>query len=132
VRRNTVGSEALLLHEFLHVLVEEHSGPQAPLWLREGLVETLASPGKAEYRFGMPVKELDAALVHPSDATDSRNAHQVAARMVAQLSVRYGMAAVRDFLRSGVPGNVLKSLPSFADISAAPNGGAGSLSGAQQ
>jgi stage II sporulation protein D len=132
VRRNNGGSEALLLHEFLHVLVEEHSGPQAPLWLREGLVETLASPGKAEYRFGMPVKELDAALVHPSDATDSRNAHQVAARMVAQLSVRYGMAAVRDFLRSGVPANVLKSLPSFADISAAPNGGAGSLSGAQQ
>ncbi len=45
VRRNNGGSEALLLHEFLHVLVEQQAGEQAPLWLREGLVETLANSG---------------------------------------------------------------------------------------
>jgi hypothetical protein len=75
---------------------------------------------------------LDAALAHPTDATASREAHQVAARMAAELSIRYGIAAVRDFLRNGVPANVLKSLPSFADVSATPNGGAGSLSEAQR
>ena len=46
VRQNNGGTEALLLHEFLHVLVEQQAGEKAPLWLREGLVETLANPGK--------------------------------------------------------------------------------------
>jgi stage II sporulation protein D len=132
VRRNNGGTEALLLHEFLHVLVEQQAGEQAPLWLREGLVETLANSGKDDFMVAVAAKELDAALAHPADATASRHAHQVAARMAALLVTRYGMAAVRDFLRNGVPPEVLKSLRSFEDISAAPNGGAGSLSGAQQ
>ena len=80
----------------------------------------------------VPVKDLDASLAHPVDATVSRHAHQVAARMAALLVTRYGMAAVRDYLRNGVPPEVLKSLRSFEDISAAPNGDAGSLSGAQR
>ena len=45
VRQNNGGTEALLLHEFLHVLVEQQAGENAPLWLREGLVETLANSG---------------------------------------------------------------------------------------
>jgi stage II sporulation protein D len=132
VRQNNGGTEALLLHEFLHVLVEQQAGEQAPLWLREGLVEKLASPGKPQFRIAMPARDLDAALAHPADAAASRDAHHVAAQMAAQLSIRYGMAAVRDFLRNGVPPSVLKSLPSFAGVSAPPNGGAGSLSGAQR
>jgi stage II sporulation protein D len=128
VRQNNGGTQPLLLHEFLHVLVEQQAGEKAPLWLREGLVETLANSGKAgsEFRVAMPAKELDAALAHPADAAASRQAHQVAARMAALLCARYGMAAVRDFLRNGVPLEVLKRLPSFAPVSAAPNGGAGS------
>jgi stage II sporulation protein D len=134
VRQNNGGTETLLLHEFLHVLVEQQAGEKAPLWLREGLVETLANSGKtgSEFRVVMPAKELDAALAHPADAAASRQAHQVAARMAALLCTRYGMAAVRDFLRNGVPIEVLKRLPSFAAVSATPNGGAGSLSGAQR
>jgi stage II sporulation protein D len=129
VRQNNGGTEALLLHEFLHVLVEQQTGEQAPLWLREGLVGALANSG--QFRGTMPVKELDAALAHPTDAAAARQAHQVAARMAALLGTRYGMAAVRDFLRNGVPLDILKSLP-FADDSAVPNGGAGSLSGARR
>jgi stage II sporulation protein D len=129
VRQNNGGTEALLLHEFLHVLVEQQAGENAPLWLREGLVETLAGSDKTdlEFRGVMPAKELDAALAHPADAAASRQAHAVAARMAALLCTRYGMAAVRDFLRNGVPMEVLKRLPSFAAVvSAPPNGGAGS------
>jgi stage II sporulation protein D len=133
VRQSNGGTEALLLHEFLHVLVEQQAGEKAPLWLREGLVETLANSGKtgSEFRVVMPAK-LDAALAHPADAATSRQAHQVAGRMAALLCSRYGMAAVRDFLRNGVPIEVLKRLPSFAAVSVAPNGGAGSSSGAQR
>jgi stage II sporulation protein D len=128
VRRNNGGTEALLLHEFLHVLVEQQAGGQAPLWLREGLVETLVNSGKdgSKFQGAMSAAELDAALTHPRDAAASRHAHQVAARIAAQLCTRYGMATVRDFLRDGVPANVLKSLPSLAHVSAAPNAGSGS------
>jgi stage II sporulation protein D len=132
VRRNNGGSQGLLLHEFLHVLVEEQAGEQAPLWLQEGLVETLANSGGDDFMVVVPAKELDAALAHPANATISQHAHQVAARMAALLVTRYGMGAVRGFLRNGVPPEVLKSLRSFEDVSAAPNGGAGSLSEAQR
>ena len=47
VRQSNGGTETLLLHEFLHVLVEQQAGEHAPLWLREGLVETLTDPGKS-------------------------------------------------------------------------------------
>ncbi len=128
VRQSNGGTEALLLHEFLHVLVEQQAGEKAPLWLREGLVETLANPGKTDldFRNVMPGKELDATLAHPADAAASRQAHQLAAGMAALLCDRYGMTKVRDFLRNGVPMDVLKRLPSFAALAAAPNGGAGS------
>jgi hypothetical protein len=114
------------------VLVEQQAGEQAPLWLREGLVETLANSGGDDFMIVVPAKELDAALAHPADATVSRHAHQVAGRMAAMLVTRYGMAAVRDFLRNGVPPEVLKSLRSFEDIFAAPNGDAGSSSAARR
>ena len=59
VRQSGGGAENLLLHEFLHVLVEQQAGANAPLWLREGLVETLAAPEK---RKSKPV-DLTAAEV---------------------------------------------------------------------
>jgi stage II sporulation protein D len=113
VRQNNGGSETLLLHEFLHVLVEQQAGEHAPLWLREGLVETLASPGKSMSELiDLPPNEVDAALAHPADATVSRHAHQVAARMTALLCARYGVTTVREFLRNGVPSEAIRSLGS--------------------
>jgi stage II sporulation protein D len=114
VRKNNGGDdEALLLHEFLHVLVEQQAGANAPLWLREGLVETLASPEKQRLELpDLPASEVDAALAHPADATVSRRAHQAAASMAALLCARYGMATVRRYLRTGVPSEAIKSLGS--------------------
>ena len=92
VRQNNKGAGDLLLHEFLHVLVEQRAGTNTPLWLREGLVEALAAPGT---RNGEPVPfpaaGLNAALAHPSSAAVSRRAHEAAARMAALLCARYGM-----------------------------------------
>ena len=113
VRQSNGGAETLLLHEFLHVLVEEQAGGNAPLWLREGLVEALAAPEKRKWEpVDFPAAQVDAALAHPSSATVSRRAHQAAARMAALLCARYGMPAVLDFLRNGVPSEAVKSLGS--------------------
>jgi hypothetical protein len=110
VRQSSGGAETLLLHEFLHVLVEQQAGASAPLWLREGLVETLAAPGKRQWEpVDLPLAEVEAALAHPSSAIASRQAHEAAARMAALLCARYGMTAVLEFLRNGVPSEALKS-----------------------
>jgi stage II sporulation protein D len=113
VRQNNGGAGTLLLHEFLHVLVEQQAGANAPLWLREGLVETLAAPEKRTWEpVDLPAAQVDAALAHPSSATVSRRAHEAAARMAALLCARYGMPTVLDFLRNGVPAEAVKSLGS--------------------
>jgi stage II sporulation protein D len=113
VRQNNGGTRPVLLHEFLHILVEQQAGQNAPLWLREGLVEILAGPQKeVSNLIDLPVSEVDAALAHPSDAALSRQAHQVAAHMTALLCARYGMPAVREFLRYGVPSEAMRTLGS--------------------
>jgi stage II sporulation protein D len=112
VRQSNGGAETLLLHEFLHVLVEQQAGANAPLWLREGLVETLAAPGKRWEPVELAAAEVDAALAHPSSEIASRRAHEAAARMAALLCTRYGMPAVVSFLRNGVPSEAVKSLGS--------------------
>jgi stage II sporulation protein D len=113
VRHSNGGAETLLLHEFLHVLVEQQAGASAPLWLREGLVEALAAPEKRKWEpVDLPAAQVDAALAHPSSATVSRRAHEAAARMAALLCTRYGTPAVLDFLRNGVPAEAVKSLGS--------------------
>jgi stage II sporulation protein D len=111
VRQNNGGSKTLLLHEFLHVLVEQDAGEKAPLWLREGLVEMLANPAEGTREpTGLTASEVDAALAHPASAAESLRAHRAAARMTTVLCARYGMPAVRGFLRTGVPPEVAASL----------------------
>jgi stage II sporulation protein D len=113
VRQNNGAAETLLLHEFLHVLVEQQAGANSPLWLREGLVEFLAAPGKQNWEpVDLPAAQVEAALAHPSSATVSRRAHVAAARMAALLCARYGTAAVLAFLRNGVPSEAVRSLGS--------------------
>jgi stage II sporulation protein D len=113
VRQSNGGTGPSLLHEFLHVLVERQAGGNAPLWLREGLVEILAGPQKQDSNLiDLPVGEVDAALAHPSDAAISRHAHRVAAHMTTVLCAHYGMPAVRNFLRYGVPSEAMRILGS--------------------
>ncbi len=55
--------------------------------------------------------EVDAALAHPANAAVSRHAHAVASGMAALLCARYGLPAVRGFLRDGVPSDAIRTLP---------------------
>jgi hypothetical protein len=111
VRQNNGGAKTLLLHEFLHVLVEQEAGEKAPLWLREGLVEILASPAEeTQAPMDLNAGEVDSALAHPSSAAASRHAHILAARMTAVLCAYYGMPALQGFLHNGVPPGVAENL----------------------
>jgi stage II sporulation protein D len=105
--------EETLLHEFLHVLVESEASPQAPLWLREGLVEAVAN-GATVHGAGPVVKveDVDTELKRPATQMESQQAHEEAARLVKILIARYGLEQVRNWLRTGiVPDFATKTAP---------------------
>jgi hypothetical protein len=104
---------SVLLHEFLHALIEQEAGDHAPLWLREGLVETLAGD-RNETPASEPSSTLNAELAHPTTPAASQRAHEVAARMAASLCTRYGLSGVRGFLHTGVPPNALQQAYGFS------------------
>jgi stage II sporulation protein D len=95
------GAEALLLHEFLHSMVESEATDVAPLWLREGLVEALAS--ESEGPKNMTPVQIDAALLRAGNQQEAEQAHRAACELVRGLIAKYGMQAVRGWLRGGVP-----------------------------
>ena len=100
-------------HEFLHALVEREAGPEAPLWLREGLVEAWSDAAPAttpSARSKLTIDETNAALAHPASEAESEAAHRAAAWYAAQLLARYGRTQVLDWLRSDVPAGVVAGL----------------------
>lgn len=95
------GLEALLLHEFLHGMVEREAGEKAPMWLREGLVAALA--GGVGSSYATKVREVEAGLRRPSDQAEAVRAHEAAGAMVRRMIADRGLAVVRGWLRNGVP-----------------------------
>jgi len=107
--------DGTLRHEFLHALVERHAGTQAPLWLREGLVEVWSDPAAgvaaiARRAPGEGLASVDAALAHAATEHQSAAAHRDAAIYAARLLARYGRDQVLAWLNSGVPAGVLATL----------------------
>jgi stage II sporulation protein D len=100
-----------LRHEFLHALVETEAGPNAPLWLREGLVETWSAPdGKAMAGPALKIDAVDQALAHAKTERESEAAHRTAGAYAVRLLKRYGRAQVLVWLRSGLPSDAIAFL----------------------
>jgi stage II sporulation protein D (peptidoglycan lytic transglycosylase) len=101
---------ATLLHEFLHVLVEQEATSQTPLWLREGLVEVLANGAQHDNPASasrMPIAAIEASLAQPADMMSSQNAHHASAQYVQRCIDQYGFSVVRGWLHAGLPSTVL-------------------------
>jgi stage II sporulation protein D len=110
----TLSSRRLLLptlrHEFLHALLEAHSSPNAPLWLREGLVEVFSDPPPSSAspsapKPAIPLTQLDQLLAHPASESQSASAHRAAAYYAARLLAHYGRAQVLAWLATSLPAN---------------------------
>jgi stage II sporulation protein D len=99
------GTEGTLLHELLHILVEDEASAHAPLWLREGLVEVLAGEAGAGAA-AMSADAIVSALLHPRSRSEGERTHLAAAARVRGLIDRYGLSAVRGWLSSGLPAGV--------------------------
>jgi stage II sporulation protein D len=96
-----------LLHEMLHVLVEDEARGRAPLWLREGLVEALTggSDGRIPANAMSPMS-IDGELIRADSLRGSELAHLAAGARVRVSIGRYGLSTVRGWLSSGVPAGV--------------------------
>jgi stage II sporulation protein D len=100
------GVQQLLLHEFLHVAVEGRAAANAPLWLREGLVEFLADrPGPVDASPESP-GQTDMSLLHAGSLAEARRTHAAAEARVRLLVRQHGLGVVLGWLRSGIPASV--------------------------
>lgn len=105
LRANGRDAQSTLLHEMLHVAVEQECNERTPLWLREGLVETLAAPSGAT-KNAASSSSIDGGLRGAESLPEAERAHRMVADRVRSLIARYGLPAVRGWLRSGVPSGV--------------------------
>jgi len=102
---------SVLRHEFLHALVEGKSSANAPLWLREGLVEAWSGePAASGQQPAMKISEVDRALTHAASEAQSAAAHRTAGWYAARLLSRFGRDQVLGWLRTGVPSSAMPAL----------------------
>lgn len=102
--------EPLLLHELLHALIESQSTDKAPLWLREGLAEALADIDSAYAPPKSSVATIEQRLADPPSLAAYQQAHRDAAAIVRTLGQRYSLTVMCQWLRDGVPTQVLGAL----------------------
>jgi stage II sporulation protein D len=104
VLRDSGTLESMLLHELLHMLVEEHAKAGTPLWYREGLVLYLAQPnGHPNSTKFETVAALEKALRNPAGEQEMRQAYAEAQARVAHLVIEQGRETVIRWLQEGMP-----------------------------
>jgi stage II sporulation protein D len=102
--------QPLLLHELLHALIESQSTAKAPLWLREGLTEALVDLHSAYKPPQSSIADIEQTLANPPNLATDQQAHRDAAAIVRTLGHTYSLTVMRQWLRDGVPPQVLATL----------------------
>jgi stage II sporulation protein D len=88
--------ESTLLHEMLHVVIEQRARPNLPEWFREGLVLWLADPNR-------PASGGTATMGNPRTESEQRRAYEAARSRVKQLVEKNGRTVVLSWLERGLP-----------------------------
>jgi stage II sporulation protein D len=91
--------DAALRHEFLHMLIESHSGVGSPLWLREGLAIYLENPDAAKPR-PVHLAALETRMHSLRTETEMRAAYRDCSAAVADAVTRDGLSAVLSRLQT--------------------------------
>jgi stage II sporulation protein D len=98
--QGTHSLDSTLRHEFLHMLIESHANPDAPLWLREGLAIYLSNPDAAIAR-KVDVNALERRMHSPRTEEQMRRAYRESAAAVADAVDKHGLSAVLSRLQAG-------------------------------
>lgn len=98
--RQTHTLDATLRHEFLHLLIESHAHPGAPLWLREGMAIYLSNPQSVKPA-AADVDTLERRLNSSKTEEEMRSAYRDSASAVAHAVAKNGLSTVLSWLRTG-------------------------------
>ena len=81
--------QAVLRHEFLHLLVESNAKANTPLWFREGLVVYLTGGLRGQARRRLSPDQIDETIRVRRSQVEMENAYAAAAALVADLDQRW-------------------------------------------
>jgi stage II sporulation protein D len=95
--------ESALLHEMLHVLLEQRAANHLPRWFVEGLVVTLS--GEPTHPAAW-TPDMERILAAPRDEAQLRAAYAGAAGRVRNLIARRGQAVVLGWVETGLPADI--------------------------
>jgi stage II sporulation protein D (peptidoglycan lytic transglycosylase) len=93
--------ESTLRHEILHLLVEAHAAPSAPLWLREGLVLYLSGEKPNAEPLQVADAQLEKILQTSNDNAEMQRAYAKAWQRVDELVRKNGKDAALRAISSG-------------------------------
>jgi peptidoglycan hydrolase-like amidase len=91
--------ESTLLHEMLHLVVEQRARPGLPEWYREGLVLWIADRDK-------PASSGEGSIESARSEGEFRQAYDAARSRVKRLVERYGREVVLSWAARGLPAEV--------------------------
>jgi stage II sporulation protein D len=97
--------DAVLLHEFLHVLVSGRARAAMPRWFEEGLVCHLADPSKP----ATSAEGAEGHIANPPGEREMRGAYEAARSRVKRLVESYGRGAVLGWVERGIPEAIARS-----------------------
>ena len=95
--------ESTLLHEMLHVLLEQRAANHLPHWFVEGLVVTLSGEPTQPATW---TPDMERILAAPRDEAQLRAAYAGAAARVRNLIARRGQAVVLGWVETGLPAGI--------------------------
>ncbi len=98
--QQTHALDSTLRHEFLHMLIESHARPGAPLWLREGMAIYLSNPESVKPA-AVDVDALDRRLNSLKTEEEMRSAYRDSASAVADAVAKNGLSTVLSWLQMG-------------------------------
>jgi stage II sporulation protein D len=98
--QQTHALDATLRHEFLHLLIESHAHPGAPLWLREGMAIYLSNPESVKPA-AADFDALERRLHSLKTEDEMRSAYRDSASAVADAVAKNGLSTVLSWLQTG-------------------------------
>jgi SpoIID/LytB domain protein len=96
--------ESTLLHEMLHLVIEQQALAGSPRWFREGLVLWLSEPNK-------PASSATAPIENARTESQLRDAYDAARARVKRLADRHGRDVVLSWIQRGLPHGLSELTP---------------------
>jgi stage II sporulation protein D len=99
--------DSTILHEMLHVILEQKARNPLPRWFVEGLVVTLSGENTGPAAW---TPDVEHTLAAPPDQARLRAAYAAAATRVRALIARHGQAVVLGWVETGLSEDVNRAI----------------------